>query len=312
MFAPRNLLVVVCALVVCLGCATSPYRYGEFRESSDDAPREVVVEHGKPHKTLDRVARVIGWPKRLIPWERRVDSHELSPETLDKLTDYLEKNDLTDVHVYINHYDPKSQWQRLRQNDRVSPAWRYSAGSLSMLAYTLFPSRVFGGDRYNPYTNSLYLNSDVPAVALDEAAVAKDIHARKYPGTYAAVTELPVVNLVRQSRAVSDVISYARDEEDWDVEKQAYHVLYPRMGAEGGNAGATFWSVWWGGPLLSLGGAAVGHVTGHAVAARREAQLAAFHAETAPQDDEPLSSTDDQVRQATFTEREVGPAKPGD
>jgi hypothetical protein len=136
--------------------------------------------------------------------------------------------------------------------------------------------------------------------------MAKDIHARRFPGTYAAMTELPVLNLMRQGRAVSDVLSYARDEEDWDVEKQAYHVLYPRMGAEGATAGASFWSVWWGGPVLGLGGAAVGHVAGHAVASKRESDLARFKTEAEPLDAAP-SMLDDAVQQASYQEPSPDP-----
>jgi hypothetical protein len=289
-----------------VGCATSPYRYGDFHGADADTPQPVAVEQGKPHKTLDRLARIVGWPKRIVPMDRRVNSHELSPETLDKLSNYLEKNDLADVHVYINHYDPRGQWKRLRENDLISPAWRYTVGSLSMLGYTLLPNRVFGGDHYNAFTNSLYLNSDVAAIALDEAAIAKDIHARRFPGTYAVVTELPVVHLLRQGRAISDVLSYARDEEDWEVEKQAYRVLYARMGADGATAGASFWSVWWGGPVVGLGGAAIGHVAGHAVASRRETELARFNADVKPISESPAAPFDEGVRAASFLEPQPG------
>ena len=43
---------------------------------------------------------------------------------------------------------------------------RLSLGALNWLGYTLFPGRVFGGDKYDPYTNTLQLHSDVPALVL--------------------------------------------------------------------------------------------------------------------------------------------------
>ena len=121
---------------------------------------------------------------------------------------------------------------RLCENDRIAPFWRYSIGSLTWLGYTVFPNRIFGGDRYNPYTNSLNLSSDVPALVLSEAAYAKDIHSQQHPGAYAAiVNDLPVLSVWRKAKATSDVLGYARVEGDWKTEEQAYHVLYPQIGS---------------------------------------------------------------------------------
>ena len=74
-------------------------------------------------------------------------------------------------------------------------------GAISVIGYTVFPGRIFGGDRYNPYTNSLYLNSDVTALVLREAAYGKDIHSQKMPGTFAAIQDLPVIGLWSDTRA---------------------------------------------------------------------------------------------------------------
>ncbi|HEX3727928.1 MAG TPA: hypothetical protein VHV08_16870 [Pirellulales bacterium] len=251
------------------GCAAMPYRYGQFHSQDAQATPEVVIAYGQPNKTLDRLGWLCGLPTRILPMNFKINSHDLSPETVEKLTAYLQRNDLTDVYVYVNHYDPASQWQRLKENKRISPVWRYTAGVFSLAGYTLLPGRVLGGDQYNPFTNSLYLNSDVPAVVLDEAAVAKDIHSRKYPGSYTVVHDLPLISIFQQTRAVSDVLGYAREQEDWEVEREAYRVLYPRLAIESATLGSPFLSVWWGGPILGAGGAAIGHVAGREVAARR-------------------------------------------
>ncbi len=240
-----------------------------------------MIEHGKPHKTLDRIAWVAGMPGRILPLNANVNRHAMSPETVETLKTYLEKNDLADVYVYVNHYDPAGQWRRLRENRLISPVWRYSLGVCSFAGYAMMPNRVFGGDRYNPYTNSLYLNSDVAAIALDQAAIAKYIHSRKFPGTYAVINDLPMLSILPQARAVGDVLGYARAEHDWEIERQAYCVLYPHIGAESmGFAGPLVSTMMAGpmmsmmaGPAMSLSGAAVGHVAGRALAARRDAEL---------------------------------------
>jgi hypothetical protein len=80
---------------------------------------------------------------------------------------------------------------------------------------------------------------------------------------------------LHDTRAVSDVVGYARAQNDPQIEQETYKVQYPRMGAEGFMAGGPFVPFWWGGAALRVGGAAVGHVTGRAMAAHRTAQLQA-------------------------------------
>ena len=249
------------------GCASATYRYGRFHPGEADgvALQPVVVERGRPHKTLDRLGWVVGLPARVMTLNSKTSNHHVSPETLEKLQIYLEQNDLTDVYVAVNDYDPKGQWRRLRENDRIAPFWRYSVGTISWLSYSMFPYRVFGGDEYNPFTNSLNLTSDVPALVLAEAAYAKDIHAQRHPGAYATVSDLPLLSLWRQSRATSDVLGYARVQQDWDAEKQAYHVLYPHIGSTTFGPASHFVPV--AGSFLSAGGALVGHATGRTVTA---------------------------------------------
>jgi hypothetical protein len=79
---------------------------------------------------------------------------------------YLAVSGLDKVKVRVNQYDPAGEWQRLRDNHSVSGPVRYTIGTLSVVGCTVLPGRVFGGDHYNPYTNSVYLYSDVPAMAV--------------------------------------------------------------------------------------------------------------------------------------------------
>ena len=267
------------------GCATMPYEYGRFREAGVAAP-PIVVEYGEPRKVLDRMNRIVHAPARLLFPKSRIAKRQTTPATVERLKQYLVENDLTDVPIFVDCYDPREQWRRLRENKEVAPVWRYSLGAFSVVGYTVMPGRVFGGDRYNPYTNSLNLYSDLPALVLHEAAFAKNIHSRERPGAYAAVTALPIVSLWREREDVADVIGYAQAHDDWELEKEAYHVLYPRVAREGATVGGLFLTSWWGGPVLSLGGAAIGHGVGRTVASRRQAEvdaaLAAAPASTDP------------------------------
>ena len=235
---------MVC-LAAWLGLAAAvPYRYGKFHtdplaDQVADPPAEASpessgpqVEFGKPNKMLDGLASFFTLPEKILGLNPKIDNHAVSLDTVAKLRHYLDANDLADVAISVNCYDPIGQWRALRENHRVGAGWRYSFGTLSVVGYTLLPNRVFGGDTYNPFTNSLYVDSDVPAIAMMEAAYAKRIHAQKLPGTYVAAAIVPGVALARQCRAVGDVLGYARAEHDWEIERQGYQVLYAQVGAE--------------------------------------------------------------------------------
>jgi hypothetical protein len=137
------------------------------------------------------------------------------------------------------------------------------------LRYSIFPGRVFGRNAYNPYTNTLYVNSNTPALLLHEAAFAKNLHAAKLPGMYVASSELPFLSVVRHLDAAQDVVGYAKAEADWDLEQESYREVFPRVGAES-VGGATAFVPLWGGPLLGLGGSVAGGVAGRTALAQRE------------------------------------------
>jgi hypothetical protein len=261
-----------------VGCATVPYQFGKVSHAANDGPRAVVFAYGKPNAPLDKLAWVVGLPSRILPLHGGINNHSLSQETADKLESYLQDNGLEDVYVRVNQYDPVGEWHRLRDNDRVAAPWRYSVGMLGLVGYTILPGRVFGGDLYNPFTDSLYINSDVSAVVLGEAAYAKDVRRRKLPGTYATINEFPVLALWRHVHAVNDLLGYARETNDWELERETYRVVYPQMGihaAGGGHTIATFFTSIpiYGIPLVACGGACVGHALGQSSIAQRKAEL---------------------------------------
>jgi hypothetical protein len=214
-------------------------------------------EHGQPRKVVDAVGWVFGIPKKIILWDRRAVNHRVSVETEQNLAQYLEANGLTSTKVRINQYDPVGEWQRLRANKEVGAGWRYTVGAFDTLAYTVFPGRLFGSDRYNPYTDSVYVYSDIPCLAQEQAGYAKLVHARPHPGTYAALTSLPVVQLWPEKKSKTDVLDYTLTNGTPEQQQEATRVLYAEFGAEiGGQA-----SLLLGSNLpLTLAGAGIGHV----------------------------------------------------
>jgi hypothetical protein len=169
-------------LIVISGCASVPYQYGVDLEGSDVLglrPDEPQIDRGNPHGFLDWVGHnIVSLPIKIILFNWDVANHDISKETEEILKQYLADNGLHNVKVHLNDYAPGGQWRRLVKNRSVGGFWRYTFGVLSVTIYTILPERFFagliGGDSYNPFTNTIHLYSDHPAVVLHEAAHAKD------------------------------------------------------------------------------------------------------------------------------------------
>jgi len=219
-------LLIICAN----GCATTPYVYQPAlitHPELDFPAEEPQISRGKRRPVIDGVGWVVGIPGKILLWDRRVDNHNVSPETEAAIAEYLEKNNLEQVKVRINEYDPLGEWKRLRRNKAVGWGWRYTAGTLTALGYTLLPGRIIGGDNYNPFTNTISIYSDHPAIALHEGGHSKDFGTRKWKGTYAVVTAIPGVSLWSEAIATNDALGYLESEQNFAGEADAYQVLYP-------------------------------------------------------------------------------------
>jgi hypothetical protein len=226
-------------------------------------PAQVVVEHGRPHRFLDMMGRIFGAPDQLLLWNRRVNNHAVSPHTEAMLVGYLQANDLPDVLVRVNQYAPRDEWRRLKANKRVGAGWRYTVGTLEWLLYTLVPGRLIGDDWYNPFTNTIHVYSDVPAIVLHEAAYSKNIHSRRRPGTYAVIQYLPIVGMWYRTDATCDVLAYIKQCDGRPAEsKEAEHILFPMYGGALGGQIGTLIPIPFMDSGLTLAGTAVGPVMG--------------------------------------------------
>jgi hypothetical protein len=184
---------------------------------------------------------------------------------------------MREVKVRLNEYAPFGEWKRLVNNDAVGWGYRYTFGMINWLFYTLLPGRILGGDAYNPYTNSIYLYSDVPVVGLHEGGHAKDIAGRKWKGSRAALYMVPVAPLFFEARASNDALGYSLDT-DPKLLESGYKMLYPAYGTYVG--GTALGGVPVVGPLAGAIGAIPGHVIGRIKASRvRERYPEAFPAE---------------------------------
>ncbi len=228
--------------------ATTPQTYGASR---------IVVKHGTPHPRVQRLTRIVDWPRRTFRKDSP-DPREVSADTIERLVRYLEQNNLTDVTVYVNHYDPQEMWYRLVHNDRVGAGWRYTAGRASLFRLpSLAPRRV--------RTHRVRSVHEQPLSQLEYARSGRE-RRRVGKGT---PREQPTGHNLRREpsagfaflharRNFREVVEYAKTEDQWDLEQQAYRELCPRLGAESVQIGSYFITVWWGGLALNAAGTAGG------------------------------------------------------
>lgn len=235
-------LLATTLAMLCTVSACNPLRPRRIDNSKQRVAPELLaanripIERGKPRPVIDATGWVVGIPGKILLWNRRIDNHSISVETESTLREYLDANDLQHVKVRLNQYRPWDDMKRLTKNRTVAWPWRATLGTLSVLGEAVIPGRIFGGDHYNPYTATVHLYSDVPAIALHEAAHAKDFSRRTYPGTYAALYALPVVPLYHESVASADVMAYVQSLGRPDLQRQANNVLYPAYGTYVGGA----------------------------------------------------------------------------
>jgi hypothetical protein len=257
-----------------VGCITAPYRH--WNSADHPPPQELLainepqIERGTDYPVIDGIGWVIGIPDKIILWDRRVSNHHISSDTEDAITRYLVVNDLPAVKVRLNEYHPSDEWRRLVANKRVGWGWRYSLGTLSCLGYTIFPGRILGGDNYNPFTNTMNIYSDVPALALHEGGHAKDFSRRRFPGTYAAAYVLiPGAPLWHEGVATNDAISYLHAHGTVDEQREGYRLLYPAYGTYvGGTASDVIVTRGLGGWIVYSAAVLSGHALGRIKAAR--------------------------------------------
>ena len=261
--------VILTILLLINGCASAPYHYGSGEEyiPPTTTVEGLSIEEGRPNKFIDTLGWIFGIPARIILWDKRVNNHELSEETRSAIENYLHKNELNGVKVRLNQYAPGDEFSRIVDNESVGIGWRYTAGMLSWLFYTLLPQRIIGGDNYNPFSNTINLYSDVPAIGLHEAAHARDVAGREYKGTYAVAYFIPFFSLYVEALSSNEAISYLHADGTIKEQQEAYHVLYPAYGTHVGANLALFLSSPWS-ALAPILGAIPGHAIGRAKASQ--------------------------------------------
>ncbi|MFK7736112.1 MAG: hypothetical protein AB8B50_08800 [Pirellulaceae bacterium] len=268
--------------VLCAGCMKDSYVYGVRANDfavSNQAPLEVT--HGGEHPRLDKVERALEYPREAISRLRGGESlneeeiEQAREEAVELTQEYLSVNGLNDVKIDVRRYEPGEHWQRIQANENVSPLWKYTGGAISWFRYTVLPNRVLGVDRYDPYSNTLSLNSERPTQALFESAVAKEFLQHKNLGSYAMLQNLPVLPIIHDIKASSDVLTYSEEIQQPELQSDLRIQSYARIGAD--TAGEILSLTPFGrtapfyvSPLARVSGGVAGRMTGKVVSKREK------------------------------------------
>jgi len=254
-------LTVICFLVTVSGCAV--LRENEYAQHGYHGTSE--VKRGIRIVPLDWLANVLGAVPKLILWNWRVNRHNFTAPTQDTIQAYLAAHpELGNVQVQLNRWAPHEALWRLFANGQVAWPYRLTIGFVTVLmAEVVWPSRLIGSDRYDPFTHQVYLYSDLPCIALHELGHAKDFSGRRYKGSYALARMVPFVDLYQEREATNYAFEFSRRDRNLGLEIQSYKVLTPAMGTYVGS----YLFLPFGGVI----GAIIGHVQGRNTARLLEA-----------------------------------------
>ncbi|PHQ34891.1 hypothetical protein [Rhodopirellula bahusiensis] len=272
---------VLLIVVTVGGCVQSQYRYGVQNSSGSKcaSPSCNRVAVGGDHPVVDRIEKVVQSPRRTMRKFLGKDEPTLveiiqqRSEAFGLAQGYLAINGLDDVYVDVRRYEPGEHWERLKANDRISGFWKYTAGTLDIVGYSLLPGRAFHSDHYSPFTNTLSLNSTDSLDSLYESGLAKQFRKQRLLGTYAVAQRLPFFPLLHHTQTTSDLLTYAREMNDWDLEEELYPATYSQIGQAAVSEAivvlpAVADEPFYVGGLIGMAGGVVGSVTGNSVAIR--------------------------------------------
>ncbi len=252
--------LLVAFLLMTTACGPTTYiRSGDAHDVLKLQPGEAQIERGEPLWLLDMAGSwIFGLPTKIALANAKMNNHDISDRTEARLRHFLADNELNHVKVRINQYAPLSDWGRLFDNEQVHWGWRYTLGTITMIFETILPGRVFGGDNYNPFTNTINLYSDHSAVALHEAGHAKDYAQTEYEGLYAFSRMIPFLAIPQEWIATEHAIQYHQHYGMVRDEAKDYKILYPALGSY---VGGGFTDIG-GGSLFSGGFILMGHLMG--------------------------------------------------
>lgn len=185
------------------------------------------ISSGVPVEFVDIMGNILSIQSKLLLLNFSIDNHRISNDNKQIAIDFIEHHKLYDTKIRFNEYAPSDELKRLFNVTRINFIFKYIFGLFHTLSYVINPGRLFGGDYYNPITNTVNIYSNNPAIILHELGHALDFNQRIYPGLYMLLRYIPIVSLYQEFRASQFAIEYFRDNHYYEEEIKAYKILYP-------------------------------------------------------------------------------------
>ena len=154
----------------------------------------------------DPVSRTISYvgnlPAKAILLSKDVGNYPRA-ETQNYISNYVRNSGLEDVTIRHGHSRVLEDVGRLFSDKRLKDIPLLSRIFLGVPTTLIdgFISKLTRADHYNPFTKTVHIYSDVPAIALHELGHAKDFQERKWKTLYALARSLPFVGLYQEYKA---------------------------------------------------------------------------------------------------------------
>jgi hypothetical protein len=292
-------LILVLIMMALVGCSSMRTNDTARTEAKTPAPRllspELLNAEEIPLKKtmVQRVRDSFPWNKARSP---------LSPTTIRIMNDYLEDNELEALNIEFQTETPKDDWNRLEANTCINPLLKYSLGSFDWLSNAIIKPSFWGRNYYDPYTNTMHINSNNNLEIMAEMSYAKIIQRQSYPGLYALSSKLPFISIFAQKQKTNEMIAYAKSKQDWELEKATIRKMYPGMlngsSKDIGRVAGIFFGPLYLRPAISVGGVLVGYTIAEWEISQRENEITKVAYPQKPEN--PVIKTNSQIERASF------------
>ena len=185
------------------------------------------VFRGRSNIIIDFIGNILSLEMKIILLCWRVGNHSIPPDIENSMQAFMHGNDLRQVVVRLNQYEPRAELRQLFKNTNIWLPLRLALGMIWFLFYTFVPGRIFAVDCYCPWTNTVHLYSGHVGIALHELGHAKDYSKQSFPGLYSLLSCIPVICLVQEWRATRYAIKWLEQDGTREELKSAYRILYP-------------------------------------------------------------------------------------
>jgi len=270
--------LAIAGISISITCIVSILAYLSFCKTLDEFEsknKSIDIERGVPIEVIDALGNLFSIQSKILLFNLHIDSHKISSKNEKLINEFIERHNLYDVKVRLNQFSPQGEIKRIFQkNNHMSIFFRVLFGPLGLIGYIFNIGRLFGGDHYNPITNTVNIYSNHPAIIIHELGHALDTRKRIFPGVYMLLRHIPLVSLYQEYAASKYAIDFFRENEYYHEELEAYKVLFPAYSTY--VFGATFeyipspFIVWLFTPFIIIG-----HIIGRVKLAHRKSDIEA-------------------------------------